>query len=79
MLSSIFGKFGQDLNTYKNTKLNENMTYSIIKGGINTFTKQMASFYGSYKIRINSVSPGESRVMLLEFIKNKINYLLKII
>lgn len=58
MLSSIFGKFGQDLNTYRNTNLSENMTYSIIKGGINTFTKQMGSYYGRYNIRVNSVSPG---------------------
>ncbi len=81
MLSSIFGKFGQDLNTYKNTKLSENMTYSIIKGGINTFTKQMGSFYGSYKIRVNSVSPGGvkghvagiSKKQDKLFIKNYIN------
>ena len=26
-----FGKFGQDLNTYRNTNLSENMTYSLSK------------------------------------------------
>ena len=81
MLSSIFGKFGQDLSTYKNTKLSENMTYSIIKGGINTFTKQMGSFYGKNNIKVNSVSPGgikghvagASKKQDKTFIKNYIN------
>ena len=38
--------------------MSENMNYSIIKGGINNFAKQLASFYGSYGIRVNSVCPG---------------------
>lgn len=58
MLSSIFGVVAQNLQIYKNTGMNENMNYSIIKGGINNFTKQLASYYGSYGIRVNSVCPG---------------------
>ena len=38
--------------------LSPNMTYSVIKGGIISLSKQMASNYGKYKIRVNSVSPG---------------------
>ena len=34
------------------------MNYSIIKGGINNFAKQLAAYYGSYGIRVNSVCPG---------------------
>jgi len=58
MLSSIYGILAQNLKIYKNTYMNENMNYSIIKGGINSFAKQLASYYGSSGIRVNSVCPG---------------------
>ena len=57
-LSSIYGVNAQDMNIYENTKMRESMTYSIIKGGINQLTKQMASYYGKYQIRINAICPG---------------------
>ena len=38
--------------------MSENMTYSIIKGGISSLTRQMASYYGRFNIRINTLSPG---------------------
>ena len=57
-LGSIYGFVGQDLNLYKNLDANENMTYSIIKGGIINLTRQMASYYGQYNIRVNCISPG---------------------
>ena len=55
---SIYGILGQDLSIYKNTKMHESMAYSIIKGGITNLTRQMASYYGKYNIRINTISPG---------------------
>jgi len=58
MLSSIYGLLAQNKEIYKNTNMSENMNYSIIKGGINNFAKQLAAFYGSYGIRVNSVCPG---------------------
>ncbi len=58
MLSSIYGVVAQNLQIYENTGMSENMNYSIIKGGINNFTKQLASYYGSHGIRVNSVCPG---------------------
>ena len=58
MLSSIYGLVAQNLQIYKNTGMNENMNYSVIKGGINNFAKQLASYYGNYGIRVNSVCPG---------------------
>lgn len=58
MLSSIYGLLAQNKEIYNNTNMSENMNYSIIKGGINNFAKQLASFYGSYGIRVNSVCPG---------------------
>ena len=38
--------------------MNENVTYSVIKGGINNLTRQIASYYGKYNIRINSLISG---------------------
>ena len=58
LLSSIYGLVGQDLSIYKNTDKKENMTYSIIKGGIINFTRQMASHYSKKGLRINNVCPG---------------------
>jgi len=55
---SIYGVVGQNLSIYKGTKLNENLTYSAIIGGIINNTKLMASHYGKYNIRINSLCPG---------------------
>lgn len=57
-LGSIYGILGQDLGVYKGTKMKENMSYSIIKGGIHNLTRQMASYYGKYSIRINTLCPG---------------------
>ena len=77
-LGSIYGLLGQDMNLYKNTSISENVSYSIIKGGITNFTRQMASFYGKYKIRINNISPGgiknlrdknqKSRILMRKYI-----------
>ena len=57
-LSSIYGLVGQNLNIYKNTNMEENLTYSVIKGGQSNLVKQMASYYGKYKIRVNAVCAG---------------------
>ncbi len=57
-IGSIYGLLGQDMSLYKGTSLRENVSYSIIKGGIINFTRQMASYYGKNKIRINNICPG---------------------
>ena len=59
LMGSIYGHVAQDLNIYKGIKdMRENMPYTIIKSGISGLTKQMASYYGKYNIRINTISPG---------------------
>ena len=58
LTSSIYGSKAQDLSMYKDTNIDENMTYPIIKSGIIHLSKQMASYYGNFGIRINTVSPG---------------------
>lgn len=57
-LSSMYGLLAQDDNLYKNTNITENMTYGIIKSSIIHFTKQLASYYGKYNIRINNLVIG---------------------
>ena len=57
-LNSIYGLVGQDLNIYQKTTMKENMPYSIIKGGLVNLTRQMASYYGKYGIRVNSICSG---------------------
>jgi len=57
-LSSIYGIVGQDLSIYKGLNMKENMTYSTIKGGISNLTRQMASYYGQFNIRVNTICPG---------------------
>ena len=57
-LGSIYGILGQDLTIYEDTQMQENMTYAAIKGGITNLTRQMASYYGQFNIRINTLVPG---------------------
>jgi len=57
-LSSIYGILGQDLTVYEGANMHENMAYATIKGGITNLTRQMASYYGNFNIRINSICPG---------------------
>ena len=58
LFSSLYGVVAQDQNVYKNTNLSENLTYGVIKSGIIGHMKQMASYYGDKKIRVNTISPG---------------------
>ena len=80
-MGSIYGMVAQNPNFYKNTNMKENMFYPIIKGGLISYTKQMASYYGKFNIRINIISPGgikghiagKSKTQNPNFIKNYIN------
>ena len=57
-ISSIYGSLAPDFTIYKGTNMTMPAAYSAIKGGINNFTKYLASYYGSKGIRVNSISPG---------------------
>jgi NAD(P)-dependent dehydrogenase (short-subunit alcohol dehydrogenase family) len=57
-LSSIYGVVGHDFTIYEGTEMKGNMTYSAIKGGITNFTRNAASYFGNYNIRINTICPG---------------------
>jgi len=77
-LNSIYGLLGQDLNIYEKTSMTENMSYSIIKGGLVNLTRQMASYYGRFGIRVNNICSGglkghvagKSDTQEKQFIKN---------
>jgi NAD(P)-dependent dehydrogenase (short-subunit alcohol dehydrogenase family) len=58
MISSIYSLVAQDPEMYIQTTLKDNQAYPIIKAGINAAAKQMASFYGSCNVRVNTISPG---------------------
>jgi len=57
-LGSTYGIVGQDLTIYEGTEMHENMTYAAIKGGITNLTRQLASYYGQFNIRVNTLCPG---------------------
>ena len=58
-VASIYGVVGNDFTIYENTNgMTSPAAYSAIKGGVINFTKYLASYFGSYGIRVNAVSPG---------------------
>ena len=77
-LNSIYGLLGQDLSIYEKTSIKENMPFSMIKGGLVNLTRQMASYYGRFGVRVNSICPGgltghvagKSNLQEKQFIKN---------
>lgn len=57
-MSSIYGLVGPDFTVYEGTEMTMPAAYSAIKGGLNNFTRYLASYYGEYQVRVNTVSPG---------------------
>ena len=57
-MSSIYGIVGPDFTIYDGTEMTMPAAYAAIKGGLNNLTRYLASYYGKYQIRINTISPG---------------------
>jgi NAD(P)-dependent dehydrogenase (short-subunit alcohol dehydrogenase family) len=57
-IGSIYGVIGNDFTIYEGYGGTSPAAYSAIKGGIISFTRYLASYFGKYGIRINCVSPG---------------------
>ena len=57
-MSSIYGLVGPDFTVYEGTAMTMPAAYAAIKGGLNNFTRYLASYYGGDQIRVNTVSPG---------------------
>ena len=57
-MSSIYGLIGPDFTIYEGTEMTMPAAYAAIKGGLNNLTRYLASYYGKFQIRVNTVSPG---------------------
>lgn len=57
-IASIYGVVGNDFTIYEGYGGTSPAAYSAIKGGVINFSRYLASYYGSYGIRVNCVSPG---------------------
>jgi NAD(P)-dependent dehydrogenase (short-subunit alcohol dehydrogenase family) len=57
-IASIYGVVGPNFDIYEGTSMTMPAAYSAIKGGILSFTKYLASYFGSKNIRVNAISPG---------------------
>jgi NAD(P)-dependent dehydrogenase (short-subunit alcohol dehydrogenase family) len=57
-LGSIYGVLGADFTVYEGTKMTLSFAYSAIKGGIVNLSRYLASYFGKYNIRVNTICPG---------------------
>ncbi len=57
-LSSIYGVVGNDFTVYEGTNISSDMAYSAIKGGIISLGRYLASYFGEFNVRVNTVCPG---------------------
>ena len=57
-MSSIYGIVGPDFTVYEGTEMTMPAAYSAIKGGLNNLTRYLASYFGEFQVRVNTVSPG---------------------
>lgn len=57
-LASTYGVVAPDFSIYEGTEMTMPVAYSVIKAGIITLTKYIATYYGKYNIRANAISPG---------------------
>ncbi len=59
-IGSIYGVVSQNPELYKNIKNmnSNNIIYNFVKGGLQSFTKQLAVIFGKYNIRINTINSG---------------------
>ncbi len=57
-LASIYGMVGPSLSVYEGTEMTMPPAYAAIKGGIISYSRYLASYFGSRRVRVNAVSPG---------------------
>lgn len=55
---STYGIVGSDFTVYEGTPLTSPMAYAAIKGGIVNLDRYLASYFGRYNIRVNTLCPG---------------------
>ena len=72
-VGSIYGMVGPDPTNYRGTDMSGwSPDYGFHKGGMVTFTKFLASYYGASNVRVNCVSPGglQAETHPAAFVKN---------
>lgn len=57
-MGSIYGVLGADFTVYEGTGMTLPFAYSAIKGGIINLSRYLASYFGKYNIRVNTICPG---------------------
>lgn len=57
-MGSIYGVVGNDFTVYEGTGMTGPMAYAAVKGGIVNLTRYLASYFGKYNVRVNTVCPG---------------------
>ena len=72
-IPSIYATYSPDWEMYKNTKVQNILSYSVSKGGLLNLTKWLATYLAP-KIRINAISPGgikrkQSKIFITNYIK----------
>lgn len=55
---SIYGVVGNNFTIYEGTEINPPMAYPAIKGGIINLSRYLASYFGKYNVRVNTLCPG---------------------
>lgn len=57
-LASIYGVVAPDFSIYEGSEMTTPAAYAPIKSGIIAMTKYIATYFGAYNVRANTVSPG---------------------
>ena len=57
-IGSTYGVVAPDFTVYEGTPLTSPVGYAAIKGGILQLSRYLASYYGEYNVRVNSLCPG---------------------
>lgn len=72
---SIYGVVGSNFSIYDGTDLTSPMAYSAIKGGIVNLTRYLASYFGKFNVRVNTICPGgifnnQNKIFIKNYEKN---------
>jgi len=57
-VGSIYGLVAPNFRNYEGTDMTSPAAYSAIKGGISSYSKYLASYYGTKGVRVNTIIPG---------------------
>jgi NAD(P)-dependent dehydrogenase (short-subunit alcohol dehydrogenase family) len=57
-VSSIYGTIAPDMSIYDGSDFETEPDYPYTKGGMNMFSKYLASYYANKNVRVNIISPG---------------------